>query len=132
MVLPTLLVRDHRAHDEDLRTRIDDAEDSLDNAQNQLENAKANLEIRKKTRESEFAKADLEITLTELALKGWEEGVDVKRRQDLQLELRTAELDFERQEVRFEASKRLYEQEFISLDEYKIDEIRLVEAEARL
>ncbi|MCZ6836853.1 MAG: hypothetical protein O7G85_13840 [Planctomycetota bacterium] len=119
-------------NDEGVRTKIDDAEDARDNAINQLENAKASLEIRKKTRESDLAKADLDITLTELALLSWEEGQVVEMRQNLDLEQKTTLMEYDRLKDRFKASKRLYEQEFISLDEFKQDEIALVRAETRL
>ncbi|MCH7571774.1 MAG: HlyD family efflux transporter periplasmic adaptor subunit, partial [Planctomycetes bacterium] len=119
-------------NDEDIRNKIKDADDALDSAKNSLENAKANLEIRKKTRESELARAELEITLTELALQAWREGEDVTRRQDLALELKTAQMEYDRLQVYFEASKRLFEQEFISLDEYTRNEIALVRAESNL
>ena len=119
-------------NDEDIRNKIKDADDALDSAINSLENAKANLEIRKKTRESELARAELEITLTELAWQAWKEGEDVTRRQDLALELKTAQMEYDRLQVYFEASKRLFEQEFISLDEYTRNEIALVRAESNL
>lgn len=119
-------------NDEDIRNKIKDAEDALDSAKNSLENAKANLEIRKKTRESELAKAELDITLTELAWQAWKEGEDVTRRQDLALELKTAQMEYDRLQERFEASELLFEQKFISRDEYKRDEIALVKAETEL
>ncbi len=119
-------------NDEDIRNKIKDEDDALANAQNSLENAKANLEIRKKTRESELAKAELEITLTELALQAWKEGEVVTKRQDLALESKTAQMEYDRYQERFEASKRLFAQDFISLDEYKKDEIALVRAESDL
>ena len=79
-----------------------------------------------------MAKADLQITLTGIAYKAWEDGEVVSKRQELALDKKTAQMQFDRLRERFEASKRLYAQEFISLDEYKQDEIRLVEAEADL
>jgi multidrug efflux pump subunit AcrA (membrane-fusion protein) len=119
-------------NDEEIATNIKDAEDALDSELNKLENAKANLEIRIKTSESELAEADLQITLTKLALRAWEEGAVVETRQNLQLELKTAQMEYDRLQDRFNASQRLYEQEFISLDEFKQDEIALVKADTNL
>jgi multidrug efflux pump subunit AcrA (membrane-fusion protein) len=121
-----------RFNADDLATRIKDAEDELNNAENTLENAQADLEIKNKTRESELAAADLKITLTDLALKSWEEGEVVETRQNLNLELKTAQMEHARLKDRFEASRRLYEQEFISLDEFKQDEIALIRSETNL
>jgi len=56
----------------------------------------------------------------------------VETRQNLQLERRTAQMEHDRLLDRFEASQRLYDQEFISLDEFKQDEIALVKAETNL
>ena len=119
-------------NDEEIRTRLTDAEESVIATQNELDSAVADLEIKKKTRESEIEKAQLKIEIAELDYNGWIEGEVVSTRQDLKLAVETAELNFNRLEQRFEASGRLFEQEFISEDEYKQDEIALVEARARL
>ena len=121
-----------RFNDEELRTKTKDAEEAVIGAQNDLDGAVADLEIKENTRESEVAKAKLKVELSDLALEEWREGEVVTTRQDLALAKQTAEMNFSRLQQRFEASERLYEQEFISLDEFKQDEIALVEAEARL
>ncbi len=121
-----------RFNDEELRTKTKDAEEAVIGAQNDLDSAEADLEIKENTRESEVAKAKLKVELGDLALKGWREGEVITTRQDLALAKQTAEMNFNRLQQRFEASERLYEQEFISLDEFKQDEIALVEAAARL
>ena len=121
-----------RFNDEELRSKTKDAEEAVIGAQNDLDSALADLEINENTRESEVAKAKLKVELSDLALEEWREGEVVTTRQDLALAKQTAEMNFSRLQQRFEASERLYEQEFISLDEFKQDEIALVEAEARL
>ncbi len=121
-----------RFNDEELRSKTKDAEEAVIGAQNDLDSALADLEINENTSESEVAKAQLKVELADLALKGWREGEVVTERQDLALAKQIAEMNFNRLQQRFDASERLYEKEFISLDEFKRDEIALVEAEAKL
>ena len=105
-----------RLNDDEVRQRVDDAEDSVNTARNAMITAEANLAIMKHSNASELAKADLAIKLAELALEGWKKGDVVSMRRDLQLELETAEMDFDRLEDRFEASLELLEDEYISKD----------------
>ncbi len=121
-----------RFNDEELRSKTKDAEEAVIGAENDMDSALADLEINENNSESEVAKAQLKVELADLALKGWREGEVVTARQDLALAKQIAEMNFNRLQQRFEASERLYEKEFISLDEFKQDEIALVEAEARL
>jgi len=121
-----------RFNDDAIRTEVQEAEDEAINAQNELESATAELEIVRKTRESEVEKAQLAMEIAALELESWEHGAVVAQREELTLAVETAELDHARLLERFDASKRLYEQEFISLDEFKQDEIALVEARATL
>ena len=121
-----------RFNDEELRSKTKDAEEAVIGAQNDMDSALADLEINENNSESEVAKAQLKVELADLTLKGWREGEVVTARQDLALAKQIAEMNFNRLQQRFEASERLYEKEFISLDEFKQDEIALVEAEARL
>ena len=121
-----------RFNDEELRSKTKDAEEAVIGAQNDMDSALADLEINENNSESEVAKAQLKVELADLALKGWREGEVVTARQDLALAKQIAEMNFNRLQQRFEASERLYEKEFISLDEFKQDEIALVEAEAKL
>ena len=61
----------------------------------------------------------------------WEEGEVVSKKKELKLELETAEMDYRRLFDKYEESKKLAEQQFISKDELRSDEIRMVEAKAR-
>ena len=119
-------------NDEDISNRVRDSEEAVISAQNRLDSAQAELAIKKKTQESELEKAQLKIELADLTLKEWQDGEVVTKRQDLALEYKTAQMEYDRLQERFEASKRLFAQEFISLDEYKRDEIALVKAETNL
>ena len=120
-----------RLNDEEIVERIKDEEDAANTAQNAWVTARSNLDIQRQTNASEIDEADLQIRLAELALKAWEEGEHVSSRQKLELELETAEKDHKRLVERFEASKDLLEQEFISEDEFKRDEISLMQARSR-
>ncbi len=121
-----------KLNDEDMINRVKDMQNSVDEAQNRFDTATADLEIMIKERESKLAEADVTIELAELAMKSWEKGDSVSRESDLKLAIKTAQKNYDRLVDRFEASKRLLEQEFISEDEYLRDEIELIEADAKL
>lgn len=118
--------------DEEIRNNIKDAEDAVNTATSALVAARSNLDIRISATRSEQEKADLEVTLAELALRAWEEGEVKSRRQELSLELETAQKDYDRLLHKFEESAELVEKQFISQDEFRSDEIRMIEARARL
>lgn len=121
-----------KLNDEETLNRVKDMEDAVNNSTIALETAEADLEIIQKEAESALSEADLAIELAELALQSWEEGERVSRLEELDLAIETANKNFQRLKERFEASKRLRKQEFISEDEFKRDEISLIEAEATL
>jgi multidrug resistance efflux pump len=121
-----------RLNDEELRNKVNDARDAANVAQAETEAADAELRITQKEQESEESKAQLAVTLAELALKAWSEGEHPAKRSELSLALETAEKDYARLQARFEESKKLVEQKFISVDEFRQDEISLIEARAKL
>jgi multidrug resistance efflux pump len=121
-----------RLADEDIRNKIKDAEDKVNNATAALIAAQSNLDIRLSSTQSEQAKSDLKVTLAELALEAWEEGEVVSRRQQLALDLETAQKNYDRLVDRYEESRKLVGQEFLSMDEFRRDEIAMIEARARL
>ena len=116
---------------DEIVNKIKDAEDEVNTANSAMIAAQANLDIKLSERESEIAKADLDVTLAQLALKAWQEGEVVSKREKLKLESETAEMDYRRLADKYEESKKLAEQQFISKDELRSDEIRMVEAKAR-
>lgn len=121
-----------RLNDDEIRSKLRDAQDKANIAEAALIAAEAELAITLKTRDAELAKADLAVMLADLALKSWQEGESVSKRQELELALETAEKEFARLEARFKESAGLLDKKFISLDEYKRDEIAMIEARARL
>ncbi len=121
-----------RLADEEIRDRIKDAEEALRSAQNEHASARANLEIAMSTRDSELAQADLEIRLAELALDAWRDGELLSKQRQLELDIETAEMNYNRLVDRVEQSRRLAEEGFISEDEYERDRISMIEAQATL
>ena len=121
-----------RFADEDMRNRIKDAGDAVNTAESNLVTSQAKLDITVSAHQSEIANADLRVMLAELALMAWREGEVVSRRKELAVLLEAAEIDHERAVTRFEDSKELVAQEFISMDEYKGDEIKMIRSKATL
>lgn len=117
---------------DEIEDKIQDARDALSAAENAAIGAQSNLEIRMSERDSAIEKADLDVTLAELALEAWKLGEVVSKRQELALEKETARMDYDRLLDKYEDSKLLVEQEFISQDEFRTDEINMIKAKARL
>jgi multidrug resistance efflux pump len=117
---------------DEIEEKIKDAEDALNSAQTALITAQSNLETTLIEIQSEWDKANLDVTLADLALEAWEKGEDVSRKKELELNLETATINHERLVERYEESQELARQEFISQDELKQDKIAMIEAAARL
>jgi HlyD family secretion protein len=121
-----------RLNDDEIRAELREAQAQLIDAEAALNTAEAELAIAQITRTAELSKADTAVHLADLALKAWVQGEDPTMRQEKTLALEMAEKDFARLEARFAESAKLLEKKFISLDEYKKDEIALIEARAKL
>jgi HlyD family secretion protein len=117
--------------DEDLKTRIKDARVSVLAAETAWETAKSDLEIRQDATASQLSLADVDIQLAQLALEAWTKGKDVSNVSGFELEKETTWLDYKRLQERFDKSRELLDQQFISEDEYKKDEIDLKRAKQR-
>ena len=121
-----------RFDDETIRDRIRDRKLAVDNAEARHIASQASLSIRKEASESEESLAGVDVKLARLAMQAWEEGDDVSRMQTLELDVNTAQKNYDRLVARFDASKQLLADEFISLDEYQRDEIEMIRAESQL
>jgi multidrug efflux pump subunit AcrA (membrane-fusion protein) len=121
-----------RLADEDILNKIKDAEDAVKNAEAASITAQSNLDIRESSSQSELDKADLKVMLAELALQAWKEGEVKSTRQQLATAEETADINYNRLSERFEESKKLFDQKFISYDEFQGDRIAKIEAEAKL
>lgn len=118
--------------DDEVLDKIKDAEDTVNSAVAAHIAAESNVQIKTSAAESEIDRADLDVMLAELAFKAWKEGEDVSKRNELALDIETADINYKRLVDRYEESKNLVAQEFISQDEFKQDEISMIEARARL
>ncbi len=119
-------------NDEEIRNRIKDAEDAVNSADSSYISAQANLAIRQNAAESELARAQLDVELATLALDAWREGEVEATREALDLAVTVAMENYSRLADRYEQSRLLQEQEFISHDELRRDKIAMIEAEARV
>ncbi len=117
-----------RFADEDVTNRIKDADDAVNTAESNLIATQSEMAITISWQESELADADLNVTLAELSLDAWQEGSVKRMRKNLAVDLEAAELAHERAVARYEDSKRLLTEEFVSMDEYKGDEIAKIKA----
>lgn len=111
-----------RLNDEEVRNKLREAQDKVNVAESALIAAQAKLEIEIKAR-------DLAVQLAELALKAWQEGEAKTKLEELQLAVQTAQKEHQRLFDRYEQSKELVKQKFISEDELRRDEIAMMQAE---
>lgn len=110
-------------------------------AQEQLavESARANmavadnaLMIQQSDNESAMRKATLDLEVAKLDLRQWAEGEVKSKRQALDLALEKAERETQRLKEKFDRSKSLNAEGFLSTDEMKRDELAYLEADASL
>ena len=121
-----------RLAQDELERKIREDELELLTAENALTAAKNELEIQQSANESEVSAAQLEVELAVLTLQQWRDGDLVSKRQELTLEKEKALRNLDRLKDKFESAERLLKEEFISKDEYELDRINLIEAEANL
>ena len=110
-------------------------------AQEQLavESARANLAvaenalvIQESDNDSAMRKATLDLDVARLELRQWAEGDVKSKRQALDLALEKAQRELQRLKEKFDRSKSLNAEGFLSTDEMKRDELAYLEAEASL
>ncbi len=118
--------------EEEILNKVKDAEDQVKTSEADMIAAQAAYDIAISERDSDLAKADVDVQLAELALQSWAKGELLSKRQELATALETAEINFKRMTDKFAESQRLLEDGFISKDECDRDEIELIEARAAL
>lgn len=116
--------------EEEILNKIKDAEDGVKTAEAALIAAQASYDIQISQRDSDLAKAELDVRLAQLALDAWSKGDLESKRQELDTALKTAEINFDRLTEKYKESQRLLAEGFISKDECDRDRIELIEAEA--
>ncbi|MCA9283994.1 MAG: HlyD family efflux transporter periplasmic adaptor subunit [Phycisphaerales bacterium] len=119
-----------RLADEELRDKIKDAEDAVKTAEANLSAATSSLAVKKSSAASELAKAVLDIELARLALQSWENGELKAKRQELDLAIEKARINFERLEAKLGESEKLFADGHISRDELERDRIEKIQSEA--
>ncbi|MDQ7013103.1 MAG: efflux RND transporter periplasmic adaptor subunit [Planctomycetota bacterium] len=94
--------------------------------------AENSLKIQLSENDSRDRAGQLKVELAELALAQWREGEVVKTRSKQTLEIEQAQRDLKRLKEKFERSRELLAEGFLSQDEHDTDEIRWIDAVARL
>ncbi|MCG3123644.1 MAG: hypothetical protein GIKADHBN_02065 [Phycisphaerales bacterium] len=105
----------------------------------QVESAKAELvaaengyNIQVNENESLLRQAESKVTLAKLALDQWESGEVAKKFLELNLALERADRDLKRLTEKYDRSKMLHSQGFLSKNELDLDEIAWIEATAAI
>ncbi len=119
-----------RLNSDEIKREIEEEELQLSEARLNLEAAETAYDIQVSDNAASLRKAQLAVDLAELALQQWENGENVKQLKQLETAIEKTKRDLERLKEKKEKSDELYEKNFISYDEWKRDEIALLEAEA--
>jgi len=94
--------------------------------------AEQNFNIEKNEAASRQRNAEVEVELVELQLNEWRNGTVPTKRRKLKLALEKAQRNLERAERDLVASRELYDQDFVSLNDLEDAEIKKLEAEEAL
>lgn len=117
---------------EQLQDQIDQQTLEVERAYADVTAAENSLKIQLSENDSRDRAGQLKVELAELALAQWREGEVVKTRAKHTLEIEQAQRDLKRLKEKFERSKQLLAEGFLSQDEHDTDEIRWIDAVARL
>jgi HlyD family secretion protein len=115
-----------------VRQKLEQAELDAETARADRKSAAENMLIIQSENESAHRAAQVQLSLSELALAQWREGDVPQRRRELKLALEKAQRDLVTAKRDLELSKQLYEEKFIALGELEDDEIKVIEAENAL
>lgn len=120
-----------KLNSDEIKREIEEEELQVAEATLQLEAAETAYDIQVSDNEANLRKAQLKVDLAKLALDQWVKGDNVKKLKELDTAIEKASRDLDRLKEKKVKSDELYEKKFISYDEWKRDEIALLEAEAR-
>ncbi len=107
-----------------------DAQIALESAKADLTTAQNNLAIQETDNQTKIRQAELKVELAKITLEQWEQGEVKKMRQQIALAIEKADRDHARLSDKFKNSEELYQRQFLSKNDYDLDKIALVEAEA--
>ena len=116
--------------DEPLRKLIESESEKVTLSRNQYETQVSNLEITEKRRETNIAQAQLAVDVADLSLMAWSNGDVVSKRKSLELNLKTAEKDYNRLKDNYEKSIELRAKNFLSQNQLEQDEISMIRAKS--
>lgn len=115
-----------------IKTQIDEETLRVESARSDLVAAENAYEIQLSENASKLRQAQLKLELAILAQKQWESGELVQKRKDNEVDLDKATRDLSRLQKKFEESKKLLANGFLSQNEFELDEIAKLEADAAL
>ncbi|USN99959.1 MAG: HlyD family efflux transporter periplasmic adaptor subunit [Phycisphaeraceae bacterium] len=119
-----------RLNSDEIKKDMEEEELQVAEAQLNLEAAQTAYDIQVSDNAADLRKAQLKVDLAKLALDQWESGDKVKQLKQLDTAIEKASRDLDRLNEKKAKSDELYKKKFISYDEWKRDEISLLEAEA--
>lgn len=115
-----------------LETQVTDLTAQVDTAKAEMTTAENNYQIQVNDNAAKLRQAETKLQLSEIALQQWINGDVKQRRQEIDLALEKARRDLDRLTTKLGQSKLLYEKNFLSKNEFELDEIAKIEAEAAL
>lgn len=121
-----------RLNDEEIQKQKDAEMLEYTGSVSEAVSAEKSYEIQVIENEAAYKKAELTLELAELDLRKWEQGENKAKLEELELALQAAEKDYERVKEKYEKARVLLEREFLSKDQFKQDEVSLIEAESKL
>ena len=121
-----------RLNSETIQDEIDEEVERVTAAENDVASAETSLSLQLSDNDSNLRDAELDVRLAELDLQKWLEGDDVKRREEFRIRLENGQVQLDRLKNKFVQSQRLFEQGFLSADEFELDRIELNRAESDL
>lgn len=113
---------------DDTKKEIEEELLRVETARSELVTATNDYEIQLSENEFALRQAKLKFELAEIEYEKWRNGDVVRRRQALDLGIEKTERQLNRLKEKFERSKLLFDQGFLSKDELELDQISYIEA----
>ncbi len=116
----------------DLQSKLEEAQNTLIQYETELEAATANLEIQRRDNEAAIEKAQLDVEISALTLKRFEEGEVPNTKRKNQLAVEKAESEHQRTKDKYDQVPELLSEGFLTPIQAEEERIRLREAEINL
>lgn len=121
-----------KLNDQKLRTERQDAVLQRETARADVVAAESAVRIQKTENDASLKKAQTEVELAKIELRKFDAGDAVERRLELSLAVERGEREVARLTEKVDRARELLAREFLSEDEFKRDELELIEAQAQL